>query len=173
MAAMQKGSGVPSEVTSLEGDEWELSKENVQPLRQGRIMSTLQGALAQQESTCNTTLQQQKRAFESEIRFYAGNDPLDVWDRYINWTEQNYPQGGKESNMSTLLERAIEALQGKNGITMILDFLVSGLSWDIYATNLWICTVIYITKELAFHLLSSISHGLKNMKLEKTLRKQI
>nr|4GGD_C Chain C, Mitotic checkpoint serine/threonine-protein kinase BUB1 beta [Homo sapiens]4GGD_D Chain D, Mitotic checkpoint serine/threonine-protein kinase BUB1 beta [Homo sapiens] len=23
-------------------DEWELSKENVQPLRQGRIMSTLQ-----------------------------------------------------------------------------------------------------------------------------------
>uniref|UniRef100_A0A8C6RCH6 Mitotic checkpoint serine/threonine-protein kinase BUB1 beta n=1 Tax=Nannospalax galili TaxID=1026970 RepID=A0A8C6RCH6_NANGA len=98
---------------SLEGDEWELSKENVQPLRHGRIMSTLQGALAQQESACNTTLQQQKRAFESEIRFYAGNDPLDVWDRYIKWTEQNYPQGGKESNMSTLLERAIEALQGE------------------------------------------------------------
>lgn len=46
---------------SLEGDEWELSKENVQPLRQGRIMSTLQGALAQQESACNTTFQQQKR----------------------------------------------------------------------------------------------------------------
>lgn len=34
--------------------------------------------------------------------------------RYINWTEQSYPQGGKESNMSTLLERAIEALQGEN-----------------------------------------------------------
>lgn len=49
---------------SLEGDEWELSKENVQPLRQGRIMSTLQGALAQQESACNTTLQQQKRYVE-------------------------------------------------------------------------------------------------------------
>uniref|UniRef100_A0A8C6D3G7 BUB1 mitotic checkpoint serine/threonine kinase B n=1 Tax=Moschus moschiferus TaxID=68415 RepID=A0A8C6D3G7_MOSMO len=113
MAAMQKERSAPSEVMSLEGDEWELSKENVQPLRQGRIMSTLQGALAQQESACNTTLQQQKRAFESEIRFYAGNDPLDVWDRYINWTEQNYPQGGKESNMSTLLERAVEALQGE------------------------------------------------------------
>ncbi|EHB10296.1 Mitotic checkpoint serine/threonine-protein kinase BUB1 beta [Heterocephalus glaber] len=103
----------PSEAMSLEGDEWELSKENVQPLRQGRIMSTLQGALAQQESACSSTLQQQKRAFESEIRFYAGNDLLDVWDRYINWTEQSYPQGGKESNMSTLLERAIEALQGE------------------------------------------------------------
>nr|XP_020728007.1 mitotic checkpoint serine/threonine-protein kinase BUB1 beta [Odocoileus virginianus texanus] len=113
MAAMQKERGAPSEVMSLEGDEWELSKENVQPLRQGRIMSTLQGALAQQDSACNSALQQQKRAFESEIRFYAGNDPLDVWDRYINWTEQNYPQGGKESNMSTLLERAVEALQGE------------------------------------------------------------
>nr|KAF6391389.1 BUB1 mitotic checkpoint serine/threonine kinase B [Pipistrellus kuhlii] len=102
-----------SEAMSLEGDEWELSKENVQPLRQGRSISTLQGVLAQQESVRNTTLQQQKREFESEIRFYTGNDPLDVWDRYINWTEQNYPQGGKESNMSTLLERAVEALQGE------------------------------------------------------------
>lgn len=50
-----------SEAMSLEGDEWELSKENVQPLRQGRSMSTLQGILAQQESARNTTLQQQKR----------------------------------------------------------------------------------------------------------------
>ncbi|XP_006158764.1 mitotic checkpoint serine/threonine-protein kinase BUB1 beta [Tupaia chinensis] len=113
MAAPRKEEGALSEAMSLEGDEWELCKENVQPLRQGRIMSTLQGALAQQEAACNTTLQQQKRVFESEIRFYTGNDPLDVWDRYINWTEQNYPQGGKESNISTLLERAIEALQGE------------------------------------------------------------
>ncbi|XP_003935770.2 mitotic checkpoint serine/threonine-protein kinase BUB1 beta isoform X1 [Saimiri boliviensis] len=112
MAAVKKEEGALSEAMSLEGDEWELSKENVQPLRQGRIMSTLQGALAQ-ESACNNTLQQQKRAFESEIRFYTGNDPMDVWDRYINWTEQNYPQGGKDSNMSTLLERAVEALQGE------------------------------------------------------------
>uniref|UniRef100_A0A2I2YYC4 BUB1 mitotic checkpoint serine/threonine kinase B n=1 Tax=Gorilla gorilla gorilla TaxID=9595 RepID=A0A2I2YYC4_GORGO len=60
MAAVKKEGGALSEAMSLEGDEWELSKENVQPLRQGRIMSTLQGALAQ-ESACNNTLQQQKR----------------------------------------------------------------------------------------------------------------
>lgn len=102
-----------SEAMCLEGAEWELSKENIQPLRHGRVMSTLQGALAKQESAGHTALQQQKRAFESEIRFYSGDDPLDVWDRYINWTEQNYPQGGKESNMSALVERAIEALQGE------------------------------------------------------------
>uniref|UniRef100_A0A8C3HII9 BUB1 mitotic checkpoint serine/threonine kinase B n=1 Tax=Chrysemys picta bellii TaxID=8478 RepID=A0A8C3HII9_CHRPI len=95
---------------SQEWNEWELSKENVQPLRQGRIMSTLQEVLAQQETSSHTAIQQQKQEFESEIRFYSGDDPLDVWDRYIKWTEQTFPQGGKESNLSAVLERAVKAL---------------------------------------------------------------
>ncbi|KFV92031.1 Mitotic checkpoint serine/threonine-protein kinase BUB1 beta, partial [Eurypyga helias] len=91
-------------------DEWELSKENVQPLRHGRIMSTLQEALAQQEASVHTAVQLKKQEFESEIRFYSGDDPLDVWDRYIKWTEQTFPQGGKESNLAAILERAVKAL---------------------------------------------------------------
>ncbi|XP_075281406.1 mitotic checkpoint serine/threonine-protein kinase BUB1 beta isoform X2 [Opisthocomus hoazin] len=91
-------------------DEWELSKENVQPLRQGRIMSTLQEALAQQETSTHTAVQLKKQEFESEIRFYSGDDPLDVWDRYIKWTEQTFPQGGKECNLAAILERAVKAL---------------------------------------------------------------
>ncbi|KFQ33375.1 Mitotic checkpoint serine/threonine-protein kinase BUB1 beta, partial [Merops nubicus] len=91
-------------------DEWELSKENVQPLRQGRVMSTLQEALAQQETSSHTAVQLKKQEFESEIRFYSGDDPLDVWDRYIRWTEQTFPQGGKEGNLAALLERAVKAL---------------------------------------------------------------
>ncbi|NXE26249.1 BUB1B kinase, partial [Ardeotis kori] len=50
------------------------------------------------------------REFESEIRFYSGDDPLDVWDRYIKWTEQTFPQGGKEGNLAAILERAVKAL---------------------------------------------------------------
>lgn len=42
-------------------DEWELSKENVQPLRQGRVMSTLQEALAQQETSMRTAVQLKKQ----------------------------------------------------------------------------------------------------------------
>ncbi|XP_053238149.1 mitotic checkpoint serine/threonine-protein kinase BUB1 beta isoform X1 [Podarcis raffonei] len=95
---------------SSDGSEWELSKENVQPLRQGRVMATLQEALAQLDVSSHTAIQQQKREFESEIRFYNGDDPLDVWDRYIKWTEQTFPQGGKESNLSAVLERAVKAL---------------------------------------------------------------
>ncbi|NWS74607.1 BUB1B kinase, partial [Crotophaga sulcirostris] len=51
------------------------------------------------------------REFESEIRFYSGDDPLDVWDRYVKWTEQSFPQGGKESNLAAILERAVKALK--------------------------------------------------------------
>ncbi|XP_064019648.1 mitotic checkpoint serine/threonine-protein kinase BUB1 beta isoform X2 [Pogoniulus pusillus] len=91
-------------------NEWELRKENVQPLRQGRVMATLQEALAQQETSTHTALQLKKQEFESEIRFYSGDDPLDVWDRYIKWTEQTFPQGGKESNLAAILERAVKAL---------------------------------------------------------------
>ncbi|KGL99210.1 Mitotic checkpoint serine/threonine-protein kinase BUB1 beta, partial [Charadrius vociferus] len=91
-------------------DEWELSKENVQPLRQGRVMSTLQEALAQQDTSIHTAVQLKRQEFESEIRFYSGDDPLDVWDRYIKWTEQTFPQGGKESNLAAILERAVKAL---------------------------------------------------------------
>ncbi|KAG9462503.1 hypothetical protein GDO78_013991 [Eleutherodactylus coqui] len=90
------------------GDEWELSKENVQPLRQGRAMSTLQEVLSQQDSAHHNAIQQKKQAFELELRFNTGDDPLDVWDRYIKWAEQAFPQGGKESILSPLLERAVK-----------------------------------------------------------------
>ncbi|KAG9268157.1 mitotic checkpoint serine/threonine-protein kinase BUB1 beta [Astyanax mexicanus] len=86
--------------------EWELCKENIQPLRRGRAISALHQALQQQEGS-SAALNQQKQAYETELRMYDGDDPLDVWDRYIKWTEQNYPQGGKESSFSILLERVV------------------------------------------------------------------
>ncbi|XP_037994395.1 mitotic checkpoint serine/threonine-protein kinase BUB1 beta [Motacilla alba alba] len=93
--------------------EWELSKENVQPLRQGRVMSSLQEALSQQDSSSHTAVQLKKQEFEAEIRFYSGDDPLDVWERYIRWTEQTFPGGGKDGNLAAVLERAVQALHGQ------------------------------------------------------------
>ncbi|KAM4542899.1 mitotic checkpoint serine/threonine-protein kinase BUB1 beta isoform 1-T2 [Odontesthes bonariensis] len=87
--------------------EWELSKENIQPLRRGRDISALHQALSQQQDGPTSAINQQKQAFESELRMYDGDDPLDVWDRYIKWTEQTFPQGGKESNLAKLLERGV------------------------------------------------------------------
>ncbi|XP_077588119.1 mitotic checkpoint serine/threonine-protein kinase BUB1 beta [Stigmatopora nigra] len=87
--------------------EWELCKENIQPLRRGRNMSSLLQAISHSKDGLNPAILQQRQAFESELRLYEGDDPLDVWDRYIKWTEQMFPQGGTESNLSTLLEQAV------------------------------------------------------------------
>ncbi|XP_017331082.2 mitotic checkpoint serine/threonine-protein kinase BUB1 beta [Ictalurus punctatus] len=87
--------------------EWELCKENIQPLRCGRDISALHQALSQQQEGTTSAINQQKQAFELELRMYDGDDPLDVWDRYIKWIEQTYPQGGKESGLNLLLERAV------------------------------------------------------------------
>ncbi|KAK2843213.1 hypothetical protein Q7C36_011428 [Tachysurus vachellii] len=96
------------QLTMAEGEvEWELCKENIQPLRRGRAISALHQALSQQQEGTSSAINQQKQAYELELRMYDGDDPLDVWDRYIKWTEQTYPQGGKESGLSILLERAV------------------------------------------------------------------
>ncbi|MCJ8737040.1 hypothetical protein PDJAM_G00019180 [Pangasius djambal] len=87
--------------------EWELCKENIQPLRRGRAISALHQALSQQQEGTTGAINQQKQAYELELRMYDGDDPLDVWDRYIKWIEQTYPQGGKESGLTVLLERAV------------------------------------------------------------------
>ncbi|XP_056151991.1 mitotic checkpoint serine/threonine-protein kinase BUB1 beta [Lampris incognitus] len=94
--------------------EWELSKENIQPLRRGRAISALHQALSQQQEGLSSVINQQKQVFESELRIYDGDDPLDVWDRYVKWTEQTFPQGGKESNLAMLLERAVTRFTEEN-----------------------------------------------------------
>ena len=86
--------------------EWELSKENIQPLKQGRRMSTLNTVLNDTEDT-HKLLMEQRSVFETEIRSYDGSDPLDPWYRYISWVEQSFPKGGKEGNIHKLLEKCI------------------------------------------------------------------
>lgn len=94
--------------------DWELCKENIQPLKRGRAISALHQALSLQQEGSSTATNQHKQAFESELRIYDGEDPLDVWDRYIKWTEQTFPQGGKESNLNVLLERAVMRFTEEN-----------------------------------------------------------
>lgn len=37
-------------------------------------------------------------------------DTLAVWYDYINWVEQNYPEGGEEANLKKLIENCISDL---------------------------------------------------------------
>nr|XP_054758781.1 uncharacterized protein LOC129264850 [Lytechinus pictus] len=93
-------------------DEWELSKENVLPLKQGRKMTNLTAALQPQNFDRQQQLILQRQGFETELRTYNGDDPLDPWIRYIQWTEQNFPQGGKDSHLGVLIQKCI--IQFKN-----------------------------------------------------------
>ncbi|CAG2161763.1 unnamed protein product [Oppiella nova] len=87
--------------------EWELLKENVEPLKSGRSMKTLKNALTQNASDLNAR-EERRKEFESELRTYEGSDLLSVYYDYIQWIEQNYPLGGNEANLKTLLEKCIE-----------------------------------------------------------------
>ncbi|XP_056006228.1 mitotic checkpoint serine/threonine-protein kinase BUB1-like isoform X2 [Ostrea edulis] len=92
--------------------EWELSKENVQPIRQGRHFDDLNAAL--QSNVDHSLLKRKKQNFEEELRSYSGEDPLEVWFSYVLWTEQAFPKGGNESPLWQLLERCIREFNETN-----------------------------------------------------------
>ncbi|GAB1601123.1 hypothetical protein Ahia01_000390500 [Argonauta hians] len=75
--------------------EWELSKENVLPRKNGRTVSQLESALQPKKGDTSQN-RAKKQQFEEELRTYQGNDPLEVWFRYITWLEETNPKGGKD-----------------------------------------------------------------------------
>ncbi|KAJ8021305.1 Mitotic checkpoint serine/threonine-protein kinase BUB1 beta [Holothuria leucospilota] len=94
-------------------EEWELSKENVLPLKQGRKAGNLSAALQPSNTDKSRLLLSERQEFETELRSYQGEDTLDPWYRYFKWTLRNFPQGGKESNLTTLLERCFKHFQSE------------------------------------------------------------
>ncbi|GLG95841.1 Uncharacterized protein GBIM_02721 [Gryllus bimaculatus] len=84
------------------------SKENIQPLRRGRNISTLNTALqAQTDAEIHHQLMKEREEFEILVRSYAGDDPLQPWYEYVLWVEQNFPKHGREGNLKTLLENCL------------------------------------------------------------------
>ena len=64
------------------GAEWELSKENIQPLKQGRNVAKLNTILHQQDEETAKRIQEERNNFEEELR-EDNEDSLDPWYRYI------------------------------------------------------------------------------------------
>nr|XP_023012037.1 mitotic checkpoint serine/threonine-protein kinase BUB1 beta [Leptinotarsa decemlineata] len=88
--------------------DFDLSKENIQPLRGGRNVHQLGMALqAQTNREFQLELLQQKEQFEHLIRTYTGEDPLENYYNYISWIEQSYPKHGHEGNLVPLLEHCL------------------------------------------------------------------
>jgi len=112
---MEQATGSPA--------EWELSKENIQPLKQGRKASKLSNILQPRDEETTKLLQEERQNFETELRAYSGPDPLDPWYRYIAWVEQEYPKGGKEGNVHELIQKCIKKFKDEKYVQNDARFL--------------------------------------------------
>ena len=61
--------------------DWELSKENIQPLKSGRKASKLENICKPKDAKI---LAEERQQYETEIRMYDGEDPLDPWHRSVS-----------------------------------------------------------------------------------------
>ncbi|KTW30264.1 hypothetical protein T552_00740 [Pneumocystis carinii B80] len=90
-------------------DSVENHKENIEPLRQGRSITNLAKTFSGNPCALRAKNDQERCIFESEIDGSDDlDDPLDVWVKYIKWTNEAYPHGqSAESGLVPLLERCI------------------------------------------------------------------
>eukprot|EP00884_Botryococcus_braunii_P009332 jgi/Botrbrau1/183/Bobra.0022s0163.1 len=92
--------------------EWETSKENYQPVKQGRDPNVLN--TTKDEITVKTNralIEQERRRFHEELETYDGPDPLAIWLRFIKWTQDTFKAGGHQAEMLLVLERCTRELQ--------------------------------------------------------------
>ncbi|KAH8372739.1 hypothetical protein KR009_004288 [Drosophila setifemur] len=86
--------------------DFDIAKENIQPLASGRNVSLLQASLSQ-DSVQGQELLAQRKQMEEEVRSYTGEDPLGPWYDYVCWIEQSYPAGGSGSGLQAVLYQCL------------------------------------------------------------------
>lgn len=91
---------------------FENHKENVLPRRKGRSAAELVSFAVDNEKR-QEELQQGHEKFENELQQLDElDDPLEVYVRYIDWTEEMYPQGhNQESDLFELVREATTRFQ--------------------------------------------------------------
>ena len=91
---------------------WEEQKENIQPIPQGRKIEALMSALTLVDSNKNKqrVLDSRREQFDRDIEENKDDfdRQLDLWYQYIDWLEQNVPEGGKISGLTNAIEQCIE-----------------------------------------------------------------
>ncbi|ORY84306.1 hypothetical protein BCR37DRAFT_412764 [Protomyces lactucae-debilis] len=85
----------------------EAQKENIEPIRQGRSAQALAKAFAISPVVANEANEAKQAAFEEELKSsHELDDPLEVWIRYLAWTNEAFPTGqNAQSGYIELLER--------------------------------------------------------------------
>ncbi|WOH03604.1 hypothetical protein DCAR_0623003 [Daucus carota subsp. sativus] len=92
------------------GNEWELYKENVRPLKRGRNVTLLNHALRSQSNNhLKKSLVDHRRKLIEAINEYDGDDPLHPWIECIKWVQEAFPPGGDCSGLVVIYEQCVRA----------------------------------------------------------------
>ncbi|XP_020578001.1 mitotic spindle checkpoint protein BUBR1 [Phalaenopsis equestris] len=90
------------------GNEWELYKENVKPLKRGRKVEILNDALqSQTNNAARKDLLQTRRRMIDAIDEYKGEDHLQPWIDCIKWVQESFPTGGDCSGLVVIYEQCV------------------------------------------------------------------
>ncbi|KAM7252802.1 hypothetical protein ACFE04_025420 [Oxalis oulophora] len=90
------------------GNEWELFKENVRPLKRGRNITTLNNALKSHDDIqLKRSLLETRRKLIEDIDEYRGDDPLHPWLECIKWVQETFPHGGDSSGLVLIYEQCV------------------------------------------------------------------
>ncbi|KAH7523353.1 hypothetical protein FEM48_Zijuj06G0001800 [Ziziphus jujuba var. spinosa] len=116
------------------GNEWELFKENVRPLKRGRKIELLNSAL---KSHSHNLLG--KQLIEA-IDDYKGDDPLHPWIQCIKWVQEAFPPGGDSSGLVVIYEQCVRTFWHSDRYRDDLRYLKV---WLEYAENCVDAQVIY------------------------------
>src|SRR5271155_2517816 len=120
-------------------DAIERSKENIAPTPRGRSAVALAKAFQQPTSpqdhhSTQTALRAQ---FEKDLISASDlDDPLEVWLKYIKWTDETFPQGqSTESGIARLLERCTEQFKNDKQYKSDPRYLRVWLAYSTYSDS--------------------------------------
>ncbi|KAL8215968.1 hypothetical protein R6Q57_022805 [Mikania cordata] len=90
------------------GNEWELFKENVRPLKRGRHVKLLNDSLkSNSDIRIRSSLKETRRKLIKSINEYEGEDPIQPWLDCIKWVQDAFPPGGDCSGLVVIIEQCV------------------------------------------------------------------
>ncbi|XP_015880008.1 mitotic spindle checkpoint protein BUBR1 [Ziziphus jujuba] len=124
------------------GNEWELFKENVRPLKRGRKIELLNSALKSHSHNLlgKSSLLHHRRQLIEAIDDYKGDDPLHPWIQCIKWVQEAFPPGGDSSGLVVIYEQCVRTFWHSDRYRDDLRYLKV---WLEYAENCVDAQVIY------------------------------
>ncbi|KAE9595375.1 putative mitotic spindle checkpoint protein Bub1/Mad3 [Lupinus albus] len=123
------------------GNEWEIFKENVKPLKRGRNVTVLNQALkSHTDNHLKKSLINHRRKLIEAIDDYKGEDPLHPWLQCIKWIQEAFPPGGDSSGLVVIYEQCVRAFWHSERYKDDLRYLKL---WLEYADNCIDADVIY------------------------------